>query len=117
METAKAPQLDEVIQPLHRWILVRKDDDKTTSKGGIILPPGSEKVVLTARVLKLGTGLVADSGGPHPDCQLKQYDKVIVNPCRSIQPDLENETLYLVLYEDVIALVSKAKGTGESLPN
>ena len=91
----------ETIQPLGNMVLVRKDEDKKTTQGGIILPDGCEKVVLTARVLGIGPAIDEEMVG------FKQYDKIIVNPCRSIKVDFENDHVFLVPVDDVVAVIRK----------
>lgn len=92
----------ETIEPLGSWVLVRKDDNKSVTKGGIILPAGSETTVLTARVIAIGPA-VDEVTNP-----FKQYDKVIVNPCRSIPVDFENKHQFLVPAEDIVGVFRRS---------
>lgn len=94
------------ILPLCGRVLIRKDDDKKETKGGIILPDDSAVPVITGRVVEISPDLETDLNFP-----VKQYDKVIVNPTRAIPVDLEiGNKLYVIPSKDVIAVFRKNDG-------
>lgn len=103
-------RLDETIEPLNGMILVRKDEDRATTKGGIMLPEGIEIPVLTGRVLAIAPDLKDANGCQCPNCfsRVKELDKVIVNPTSAINIDMEDKNLFMVPYTDIIGVFRRS---------
>lgn len=104
----------EVVEPLGNRLLIRKDEDKNTTSGGIVLPDNAKVPVITARVMAISPSIEDDFRYP-----LHQYDKVIVNPENAIPVDIEQATrgdqgnnLFIVPIEDVVG-VFRRPGSGE----
>lgn len=88
-----------IIEPMCGNVLIRKDDDKGVTKGGIILPDTVKIPTITGRVLAIARDVEMNLEIP-----LSLYDKVIVNPGRAIPVDLEDgNCLYIVPAEDIVA--------------
>jgi chaperonin GroES len=95
----------EVVEPLGDRVLIRKDEDKKRTKGGIQLPDSVEIPTITGRVVAVSRQVANDENMP-----VKQYDKVLFNPKRAIPVDFEADNqLYVVPIEDVVAVFRKAK--------
>lgn len=95
----------EVIEPVGLRVLVRKDEDKKETKGGIILPDSVEIPVLTGRVVAISRQVERDDDFP-----VREYDKVIVNPSRSVPVDFDNDNkLFLIPIQDVVAIIRRQK--------
>lgn len=95
----------EVIEPVGLRVLVRKDDDRKETKGGIILPDSVEIPVLTGRVVAISRQVERDDDFP-----VREYDKVIVNPRRSVPVDFDNDNkLFLIPIQDVVAIIRRQK--------
>ena len=96
----------ELIVPVGRRILVRKDEDKKQTKSGIYLPDNISIPTLTGRVLTISDALAVELNFP-----VKQYDKVIYDPRRAIPVDLElDNRKFVVDAEDVIAVIKNGEG-------
>jgi len=65
----------ETVEPIGKRVLIRKDEDKKETKGGIKLPDNIEIPTITGRVVAISAE-VENS----PDIPLRQYDKVLFNP-------------------------------------
>lgn len=65
----------EIIEPIGNRVLIRKDEDKKQTKGGIQLPDNIEIPTITGRIITISAE-VENS----PDIPLRQYDKVLFNP-------------------------------------
>jgi chaperonin GroES len=97
------PQTLDQLEPVGMRILVRKDEDKTTTKGGIVLPDTVRVPVITARILAISSQVAIDSNYP-----LKLYDKVLVDPCCSIPASFDRDNmLFIVPVEHVVAVYRK----------
>ena len=90
----------ETVEPLGKRVLVRKDEDKKETKGGIALPDNIEIPTITGRVVSVSQQVAGDDDYP-----IRQYDKVLFNPKNSVPVDFEpGNALYVVPVEDVVAV-------------
>ena len=90
----------ETVEPLGKRVLIRKDEDKKQTKGGIALPDNIEIPTLTGRVVSVSHQIANDEDFP-----IAQYDKVLFNPKNSIPVDLEpGNQLFVVPIDDVVAV-------------
>ncbi len=96
----------EVIEPIGKRVLVRKDEDKKQTKAGIHLPDKIEIPTLTGRVVAVSAQIQADDDYP-----IAQYDRVLFNPKHAIPVDLEGDNrLFVIPIEDIVAVFRKADG-------
>ena len=92
--------LGEFVEPLGRRILIRKDESRQKTRGGIVLPDSSEIPTITGRVVEISVQIERDEDFP-----IRKYDKVLFNPKNAIPVDLEADNLlYVVPVEDVCAV-------------
>lgn len=94
----------EIIEPIGKRVLIRKDEDKKQTKGGIQLPDNIEIPTITGRIITISAE-VENS----PDIPLRQYDKVLFNPKEAIPVDFEGDNrLFVVEVENVVAVFRKS---------
>ncbi len=95
----------ETVEPLGERVLIRKDEDKKRTKGGIELPDSVEIPTITGRIVAVSAQIDHDEDFP-----IRQYDKVLFNPKRAIPVDFESDNqLFVVPIEDVVAVFRKVK--------
>ncbi|KAA0221508.1 MAG: co-chaperone GroES family protein [Phycisphaerae bacterium] len=95
----------EVVEPVGKRVLIRKDQDKKRTKGGIELPDSVEIPTLTGRIVAVSAQVGRDEDFP-----LAQYDKVLFNPKHAIPVDFEPDNqLYVVPVEDIVAVFRKGE--------
>jgi len=95
----------ETVEPLGERVLIRKDEDKKRTKGGIELPDSVEIPTITGRIVAVSAQIEADDDFP-----IRQYDKVLFNPKHAIPVDFESDNqLFVVPIEDVVAVFRKVK--------
>ena len=93
----------EIVEPIGSRVLIRKDEDKKETKGGIKLPDNIEIPTITGRIVAISAE-VENS----PDLPLRKYDKVLFNPKGSIPVDFEGDNrLFVVEVENVVAVFRK----------
>ena len=91
---------NEYVEPLGRRILVRKDEARQQTRGGIVLPDDAEIPTITGRVVEISALIERDMDWP-----VRKYDKVLFHPRRAIPVDLESDNrLFVVPIEDVSAV-------------
>src|SRR4029453_15185521 len=90
----------EYVEPIGARVLVRKDEPKRQTKGGIALPDQAEIPPITGRIVAISTQIENDE-----DVPLKQYDKILFHPKSAIPVDFEADNqLYVVPVEDIVAV-------------
>jgi chaperonin GroES len=94
----------ETVEPIGKRVLIRKDEDKKQTKGGIQLPDNIEIPTITGRVVAISAEIEAT-----PEIPLKQYDKVLFNPKGAIPVDFEGDNrLFVVEVENVVAVFRRS---------
>lgn len=90
----------EVIEPVGKRVLIRKDEDKKQTKTGIHLPDKIEIPTLTGRIVAVSAEV--DRSDDYP---IKKYDRVLFNPKHGIPVDFEGDNrMFVVPIEDVVAI-------------
>ena len=96
----------DIIEPIGKRVVIRKDDNKRQTKGGIVLPDTHEIPVITGRVIAISKAIENDE-----DQTIRQYDKVLFNPKHAVPVDFEGDNqLFVVPIEDVVAVFRKSGG-------
>jgi chaperonin GroES len=94
----------EIVEPIGKRVLIRKDEDKKQTKGGIQLPDNIEIPTITGRIVTISTEVQNSE-----DIPLRQYDKVLFNPKGAIPVDFEGDNrLFVVEVENVVAVFRKS---------
>jgi len=92
--------MNEFVEPLGMRVLIRKDENRQTTRGGIVLPDKAE----IPTIVEVSLQVERDA-----DVPIDKYDKVLFHPKNAIPVDLEgNNLLYVVPVEDVVAVFRRA---------
>ncbi|TWT83485.1 10 kDa chaperonin [Planctomycetes bacterium CA13] len=95
----------EFVEPIGDRVLVRKDEPKRETRGGIALPDAAEIPTITGRIVTISAVVENDEELP-----LRQYDKILFHPKNAIPVDLEHDNqLFVVPVDDVVAVFRKKK--------
>lgn len=106
MSKKENPKADvfETVEPIGKRVLIRKDEDKKQTKGGIQLPDNIEIPTITGRIVSVSAEVETSEELP-----LRQYDKVLFNPKSAIPVDFEGDNrLFVVDVENVVAVFRKS---------
>ena len=96
--------MSEFVEPLGMRVLVRKDEARQTTKGGIVLPDDAEIPTITGRVVEISTQV-----GNDDDFPINKYDKILFHPKSAIPVDFEPDNLlYVVPVDDIVAVFRRA---------
>jgi chaperonin GroES len=99
-QASGSKQQIETVEPLGKRVLIRKDEDKKTTKGGIQLPGNIEIPTITGRVVAVSAQIGRDEDYP-----IAQYDKVLFNPKNAVPVDFEGDNrLFVVPIDDIVAV-------------
>ena len=103
--------MSDFVEPLGMRILIRKDEARHETRGGIVLPDDAEIPTITGRVVEISVQIDRDEDFP-----IRKYDKVLFHPGNAIPVDFEPDNLlYVVPVEDVVAVFRKSPNEPSSL--
>lgn len=105
MAKKKAKAAFEYVEPIGDRVLVRKDEPKRETRGGIALPDAAEIPTITGRIVTISAVVENDEELP-----LRQYDKILFHPKNAVPVDLEHDNqLWVVPVEDIVAVFRRNK--------
>ncbi len=94
----------DLIEPIGKRVVVRKDDNKRQTRSGIVLPDSHEIPVITGRVIAVSKAIENDE-----DQTIRQYDKVLFDPREAIPVELEHDNkLFVVHIDRVLAIFRRS---------
>jgi chaperonin GroES len=95
----------DIIEPIGKRVVVRKDENKRETKSGIVLPDSHEIPVITGRVIAISKAIENDT-----DQTIRQYDKVLFDPREAIPVELEHDNkLFVVHIDRVLAIFRRSQ--------
>lgn len=99
----------DLIEPIGKRVVVRKDDNKRATKSGIVLPDSHEIPVITGRVIAISKQIERDQ-----DHTIRQYDRVLFDPREAIPVELEHDNrLFVVHIDRVLAIFRRNAPAGK----
>ena len=96
--------MNEYVEPLGMRVLIRKDEGRLKTRGGIVLPDHAEIPTITGRVVEVSVQVQRDIDFP-----IEKYDKVLFHPKNAIPVDFEQDNLlFVVPVDDIVAVFRRA---------
>lgn len=109
IKPSKSPKWD-IVEPLGKRVVIRKDENKRETKSGIVLPGNHEIPVLTGRIVAISRQIERDEDFP-----IKKLDKVLFDPREAVPVEFEADNrLFVVPLDKVLAIFRKAGDETES---
>lgn len=103
--------LTEFVEPLGMRVLIRKDEARQQTRGGIVLPDDAEIPTITGRIVEVSVQVERDEDFP-----IRKYDKVLFHPKHAIPVDFEPDNLlYVVPIEDIVAVFRRTSPETDSV--
>src|SRR5262245_59064406 len=99
----------DIIEPIGKRVVIRKDDNKRQTRGGIVLPDTHEIPVITGRVIAVSKAIENDE-----DQTIRQYDKVLFDPREAIPVELEHDNRMFVVAIDRVLAIFRRSGPGKA---
>ncbi|MEZ0265962.1 MAG: co-chaperone GroES [Phycisphaerae bacterium] len=94
----------DVIEPIGKRVVVRKDENRRETRSGIVLPDSHEIPVITGRVIAISKQIENDE-----DHTIRNYDKVLFDPREAIPVELEHDNkLFVVHLDRVLAIFRRS---------
>ena len=92
------------IRPLHDRILVKRIDEESKTKGGIIIPDTAKEKPMEGRVIAVGTGKVSEEGVVTP-LDVKKGDRILFSKYSGTEIKLDGDEHVIVREDDVLAVL------------
>jgi chaperonin GroES len=92
------------LKPLQDRILVQRVEEKTTTKGGIIIPDTAKEKPAEGKVIAVGEGKTADDGKKIP-LTLKKGDRVLFGKYAGTEVQIEGEEFLIMREDDVLGII------------
>ena len=108
--TRRSAEFD-IIEPIGKRVVIRKDDNKRETKSGIVLPDSHEIPVITGRVIAVSKAIENDE-----DQTIRQYDKVLFDPREAIPVELEHDNRMFVVAIDRVLAIFRHSDKPRSVP-
>src|SRR5580765_2059287 len=102
----------DIIEPIGKRVVIRKDDNKRETKSGIVLPDSHEIPVITGRVIAVSKAIENDE-----DQTIRQYDKVLFDPREAIPVELEHDNLLFVVAIDRVLAIFRRSDAKKTTPD
>jgi chaperonin GroES len=92
------------IRPLHDRLIVKRLDEETKTKGGIIIPDSAKEKPLEGSVVAVGKGKVTTEGKLSP-LDVKKGDKVLFGKYAGTEVKIDGTEHLILREEDVLAVI------------
>jgi chaperonin GroES len=92
------------IRPLQDRIIVKRVEEETKSKGGIIIPDTAKEKPQEGKVLAVGKGKVSEDGKVHP-LDVKKGDRVLFSKYSGTEIQIEGEEHLIIREDDVLGIL------------
>jgi chaperonin GroES len=92
------------IRPLHDRILIKRQEEKETRKGGIIIPDSAKEKPQEGKVIAVGNGKVSDEGKKIP-LDVKTGDRILFGKYSGSEVTLDDVEYLILREEDVLCIL------------
>jgi len=92
------------IRPLQDRILVKRVEEETKTKGGIIIPDSAKEKPIEGKVIAVGNGKVKDDGTRVP-VDVKEGDKVLFGKYSGTEVKIDGEEYLIMREDDILGII------------
>ena len=94
------------VKPLQDRILIKRVEEETKTKGGIIIPDTAKEKPQEGLVVAVGAGKVTDSGTRVPP-EVKKGDRVLFGKYSGSEIKVDGEEHLILREDDILAILEK----------
>ena len=94
------------LRPLHDRILVKRVEEETTTKGGIIIPDSAKEKPAEGKVVSVGNGKLDDNGKRIP-LDIKKGDRILFSKYGGTEVKVDGEEYLIMREDDVLGVIDK----------
>ena len=93
-------------RPLHDRVVVKRVDEDTKTKGGIIIPDTAQEKPMQGEVVAAGPGARDESGKIVP-LDVKKGDKVLFGKWSGTEVKIDGKDLLIMKESDIMGVIEK----------
>ncbi|MFO7570802.1 MAG: co-chaperone GroES [Smithellaceae bacterium] len=94
------------IRPLQDRIIVKRLDEETKTKGGIIIPDSAKEKPIEGKIIAVGKGKVTEEGKILP-LDVKVGDKVLFSKYGGTEVKIDGEEYLIMREDDILGVIEK----------
>ncbi len=94
------------LRPLQDRILVKRVEEETKTKGGIIIPDTAKEKPAEGKVIAVGNGKLGDDGKRIP-LEVKKGDRILFGKYSGTEVKIDGEEHLIMREDDVLAVIEK----------
>ena len=92
------------VKPLNDRVLVKRTEELTVTKGGIVIPDTAKEKPIEGKVVAVGPGKMSDQG-QRMALQVKDGDRVLFGKYSGTEIKVEGEEYLMMREEDILAII------------
>ena len=92
------------VRPLHDRLLVKRIEEKETTKGGLIIPDTAQEKPMEVKIIAAGKGKVDEDGNPRP-LDVHKGDRVLFSKYSGTEIQLEVHEHLIIRQDEVLAVL------------
>lgn len=92
------------VKPLNDRVLVKRTEELTVTKGGIVIPDTAKEKPIEGKVVAVGPGKMSEQG-QRMALQVKEGDKVLFGKYSGTEIKVEGEEYLMMREEDILAII------------
>lgn len=92
------------LRPLHDRVIIKREEEETTSAGGIVLPGSATEKPSRGEVLAVGNGKVLDNGNT-AEMAVKVGDTVLFGKYSGTEVKSGDDTLIVMREDEIMAII------------
>ncbi len=92
------------VKPLNDRVLVKRTEELTVTKGGIVIPDTAKEKPIEGKVVAVGPGKMSEQG-QRMTLQVKEGDKVLFGKYSGTEIKVEGEEYLMMREEDILAII------------
>jgi len=92
------------VKPLNDRVLVKRTEELTVTKGGIVIPDSAKEKPIEGKVVAVGPGKMSEQG-QRMTLQVKDGDRVLFGKYSGTEIKVEGEEYLMMREEDILAIV------------
>ena len=94
------------VRPLHDQIIVKRLEEESKTKGGIIIPDTAKEKPIEGEVIAVGPGKVRKDGTKVP-LEVKKGDRILFGRYAGTEVKIGGEEQLMMKEDDVLAIIEK----------
>jgi chaperonin GroES len=92
-------------RPLHDRVVIRRVEEESKSKGGIIIPDTAKEKPMEGEVTAVGPGVRGEDGEIHP-LDVKAGDRVLFGKWSGTEVKLDGDELIIMKEADIMGIIA-----------